>query len=218
MIKIQRFECNPFQENCYVASDDTGEAVIIDCGAFYPEERKAVTEYIRDNKLLPVRLIGTHGHIDHHFGDDTIYQVFGLKPEVSGKDEYLMNHLPEQAMTLCDISLDRKSIPPVGRYLTEHDTISFGHHTLTILPTPGHSPGSAFFYCEEERLAFSGDTLFRMSIGRTDFIQGNHADIITSLRTVVTQLPSDTLILPGHGPQTTVGEERDMNPYIGLAH
>lgn len=216
MINIQRFECNPFQENCYVANDNSGEAVIIDCGAFYDEERKAVTEYIRDNKLRPVHLIATHAHVDHNFGNDTIFKEFGLKPEVSGRDEMLMNHLPEQAMAFCNIQIDRNVIPPVDRFFTEKDVICFGNHKLSILPTPGHTPGSVFFYCKEEHLAFSGDTLFRMSIGRTDFEQGCYTDIIASLHNVVAKLPDDTVILPGHGPQTNIKDELAMNPYIRL--
>lgn len=214
MLHIQRFVCNPFQENCYVVSDDTKEAVIVDCGAFYEEERKALTAYIRDNGLKPVHLIATHAHIDHHFGDDTVFHEFGLQPEVSAKDETLMNHLPEQAMAFCNIEIDRKQIPPVGHYFTEKDTITFGHHEFSIIPTPGHTPGSVFFYCKDEKIAFSGDTLFRMSIGRTDFELGSYPDIQKSLHRISTLLPSDTTILSGHGPETNMGEEKAMNPYL----
>lgn len=216
MINIQRFECNPFQENCYIVSDESGEAIIVDCGAFYDEERKAVTKYIRDKKLRPIHLIATHGHIDHNFGNDTIYKEFGLKLEVNGKDEVLINHLPEQAMAFCNIKIEKDTIPPVEHYFTEQDTISFGSHTFCIIQTPGHTPGSVFFYCKEEHLAFSGDTLFRMSIGRTDFEFGNYTDIISSLHKITNILPPDTLILPGHGPKTTVKDELTMNPYIKI--
>lgn len=213
MLNIEHFVCNPFQENCYIVSDDTREAVIIDCGAFYQEERKAVVDYIRQRELKPVRLLTTHAHIDHNFGNDTIFNEFGLRPEVSGRDESLMGKLPEQAELFCNFSLNYE-MPPVGRYLSETDTIPFGNHEFTIIPTPGHTPGSVFYYCKEERLAFSGDTLFRMSIGRTDFEQGSYIDIYKSLHNIISILPEDTTILPGHGPQTTIEDEKRMNPYM----
>ncbi|MBR2772094.1 MAG: MBL fold metallo-hydrolase, partial [Bacteroidales bacterium] len=97
MIKVQKFVCNMLQENCYVVNDETRECVIIDCGAFYPEERQAIVQYIRDNQLIPKHLLGTHGHLDHHFGDDTIYKYFGLKPEVHGGDGDMMENMSEQA-------------------------------------------------------------------------------------------------------------------------
>lgn len=94
------------QENCYVVSDETKECVIIDCGAFYPEERKAITQYIKENQLNPVHLLVTHGHLDHNFGNNTIYQEFGLKPEVSAADENLMKGLAKQAETFYQMQLD----------------------------------------------------------------------------------------------------------------
>lgn len=213
MLNIEHFVCNPFQENCYIVSDDTHEAVVIDCGAFYSEERKAVVDYIRRNNLLPVHLLATHAHIDHNFGNDTIYNEFGLKPEVSSLDESLMSRLPEQAEMFCNVSLNYE-MPPVGKYLSEKDTIKFGNHEFSIIHTPGHTPGSVFYYCEEEAIAFSGDTLFRMSIGRTDLEQGSYADICKSLKNIVSMLPGETAILPGHGPKTTINDEKRMNPYM----
>jgi hydroxyacylglutathione hydrolase len=212
MLKVERFVCNMLQENCYVVSDDTKECVIIDCGAFYPEERKAITDYIRNNQLIPKHLIATHGHIDHHFGDNTIYEEFGLMPEVHENDEYLMENLREQAEVIAGITLDY-DMPPVGKYLKADDKISFGTHTLSIIETPGHSKGSVFFYCKDENIAFSGDTLFHFSIGRTDFMGGSMFQIIQSLR-VVSQLPDETIIYTGHGESTTIGDELAGNPYM----
>lgn len=213
MLKIERFEVNPFQENCYVVSDETGEGIIIDCGAFYEEERRAVVEYVRDNGIELKHLISTHAHIDHNFGNNTIYEQFGLKPEVHAADEPLMVKLAEQALMFCNYRLDYE-MPPVGKYLTEADTISFGSHTLSIISTPGHTPGSVFYYCKEEKVAFSGDTLFRMSIGRTDFELGSYNDIMQSLKGLTDKLTDDTTILPGHGPKTTIKAEKESNPYM----
>lgn len=212
-MRIEKFEVNPFQENCYIVSDETNEGVVIDCGAFYNEERKAIVEYVRDNGITLKHLLATHAHIDHNFGNNTIYEEFGLKPEVFTEDEYMMSRLPHQALMFCNYKLDY-DMPPVGRFLKEGDTISFGQHSLSIIPTPGHTKGSVFFYCNEENVAFSGDTLFRMSIGRTDFEQGSFKDIMESLKSLPKKMDGETVILPGHGPKTTLKFEMDNNPYF----
>ena len=138
------------QENCYVVSDETKECVIIDCGAFYPEERNAITHYIQKNELKPVHLLVTHGHLDHNFGNDTIYKEFGLKPEVSQGDEKLMKGLKHQAETFYQMQLDT-CFPPIGHFFEEDEVIKFGNHEFKIIETPGHSNGSVTFYCEAEQ-------------------------------------------------------------------
>lgn len=212
-MKIERFVVNPFQENTYIVSDETGEGVVIDCGAFFEEERKAIVNYIKDNNITIRHLIATHAHIDHCFGNNTIYDVFGVKPEVYKYDEYLMSKLAKQALDFCNYNLGYE-MPPVGKYLNETDVIEFGTHRLSIIPTPGHTPGSVFFYCKEEDVAFSGDTLFNMSIGRTDFEKGSYKDIMDSLQKLKECLPHHTVVLPGHGPKTTIGNEINCNPYM----
>lgn len=114
MLKIERFTCNMLQENCYVVSDESKECVIIDCGAFLREERKDIVDYIHENKLIPKHLIATHGHIDHNFGNNTIFQEFGLEPEVHKDDRYLMEELPEQAQAIAGIVIEY-DMPPVGK-------------------------------------------------------------------------------------------------------
>ncbi|KXB46484.1 metallo-beta-lactamase domain protein [Bacteroidales bacterium KA00344] len=213
MLKIHPFVCNMIQENCYVVSDETREAVIIDCGAFYESEKKAIQEYIEQNELRPVHLLATHGHIDHNFGNKFVHDTWGLKVEVHASDEKLMNSLPMQAKAICGIEMQPSDFSPVGKYLCEEDVVKFGNHQFTLLETPGHSPGSVFFYCKEENVAFSGDTLFRNSIGRTDLPGGSMFLIIQSLR-MVSQLPDNTKLYPGHGEPTTIGNEVANNPYI----
>ena len=204
---------NPFQENCFVVSDETGEGIIIDCGAFFNEERRALVNYIKDNGISLKHLVATHGHIDHNFGNNTIYEEFGLKPEVYRDDEYLMGKLNKQAVEFCNYDLGYE-MPPVGKYLNKDDTITFGNHSFSVIPTPGHTPGSMFLYCEQEHLAFSPDTLFKTSIGTTDFELGSYNDIKTSLQKIAKLLPPDTTILPGHGPKTTLAYEMQYNPYM----
>ena len=210
---IKRLMCNPLQENCYVVSDDTKECVIIDCGAFYQEEQEALCQYIGDNQLKPVHLIATHGHLDHNFGNAMIYKEYGLKVEICGEDQYLIEDLPGQASSLFGMRISEEQ-PPVGRWLKEGDTIRFGTHRLQVIQTPGHTPGGMLLYCAEEHTIFTGDTLFRMSIGRTDFEGGSWAQMEQSLRTKVATLPKETIVLSGHGPQSTLEEELRYNPYL----
>ena len=212
MIKVSRFVCNMLQENAYVVSDESCEAVVIDCGALYDMERNAIIRYIKDNELKPVRLLCTHGHFDHVIGNDTITREFGLKPEVAAEDKHLMN-LKKQLKDMMGMDYDNE-VPPIGRLLTANDIIGFGTHSIKILPTPGHTPGSVTFYLETEQVAFTGDTLFKMSIGRTDFEGGSWTDMTNSLINVLAKLPANTKVYPGHGEPTTIGDELRYNPYM----
>lgn len=213
MFNVKRFMCNPLQENCYVVSDESGQCVIIDCGAFYEEEHDAIGTYIRQQQLTPVHLLATHGHLDHNFGNDTIYRQYGLAVEICAEDQCLVESLQEQAASLFGIRI-ADTQAPTGRLLTDGDVVTFGHHALQVLLTPGHTHGSCLFYCPEEHTVFTGDTLFRMSIGRTDFAEGSWPEMERSLRTVVRPLPHDTIIHSGHGPQSTMADELHFNPYL----
>lgn len=212
MMNIRRFVCNMLQENCYVVSDDTRECVIIDCGAFYPEERTAIVDYIRTNQLTPTHLLATHGHLDHNFGNNTIFEEFGLKPEASEQDEYLMDSLVRQGEAMYGLRLEY-DFPSVENYLQANQIVTFGNHKLRVLTTPGHSRGCICFVCDAEKVVFTGDTLFRMSIGRTDFEGGSTQQIIDSLHRLA-KLPDETVVYPGHGPQSTIGDEKKYNPYM----
>ena len=108
----------------------------------------------------------------------------------------------------------RREFPKAGRFFEPDEIIRFGHHELKVLKTPGHTPGGVVFYCEEEKVVFSGDTLFRMSIGRTDFKGGSYEDLMNSLKNVMAKLPADTVVYSGHGPKTVIGEELRYNPYL----
>jgi metallo-beta-lactamase family protein len=212
MLRIQTFEVNPLHENCYVINDETKECVIIDCGALTEAEQNAVITYIREEGLKPVHNLGTHGHLDHHFGDAAILSAFNLQPEVAQGDKVLMQHPREAALQMLgmDLNID---LPAGNLKLTENEEVKFGSHTFKIIRTPGHSPGSVSFYCAEENVLFTGDTLFKGSIGRTDFPGGSMFQIISSLRELA-QLPDKTIVYPGHGPQTSIGFELAHNPYM----
>ena len=211
-LTIHCFAFNMIQENCYIVSDDTHECVIIDCGAYWQDERDELVDYIKSNHLKPIRLLSTHGHLDHHFGDNTVFEHFGLGPEVSMEDEYLYKSLHYQAENLFHLKLNYK-FPPVSHYFEEGENIHFGLHELRVVPTPGHTQGSVTFYCEKEAIVFTGDTLFQGSVGRTDLDGGSMFQLINSLRELA-QLPDDTKVYPGHGDPTTIGFEVAHNPYM----
>ena len=213
MVKVYRFEVNPLQENCYVVSDDSRECVIIDCGAYYDEEHEAIDKYLSEQQLTPVHLLATHGHLDHNFGNAHLFQQYNLKVEICAEDQRLVERLPQQAAALFGMEISEDQ-PSVGKLLSEGDVITFGNHTLQVMQTPGHSQGSCLFYIKEEKMLFSGDTLFRMSIGRTDFPEGSWSQMEQSLSKIATTLPAETVVYPGHGPKTTIADELKYNPYL----
>jgi glyoxylase-like metal-dependent hydrolase (beta-lactamase superfamily II) len=155
----------------------------------------------------------THGHFDHNFGINTVYETWGLKPEIAAEDEWLITNLSGQFYDMAGVKL-RWAYPEPGHFFATDEVISFGTHQLQILRTPGHTPGGVTFYCAEEKAAFTGDTLFRMSIGRTDFERGSYEEILNSLSKVIAQLPADTTVYPGHGPKTNISDELSYNPYL----
>lgn len=214
MLKIQKWVVNPCQECTHVVSDETGEAVIIDCGVYKLGERKRMLDYIAKEQLHPVRLLLTHAHHDHLYGNDLIFEHFGIYPEVHEDDKTLMeNMLP---LRIKEIYGDNYPypIPMPKHYLHSGESISFGKHQLMVIPTPGHSPGSVVFYCQEEKIAFTGDTLFSMNIGRTDFPGGDKEQMAESLDFLVHRLPDETTIYPGHGGKSSMMHEKACNPYL----
>ncbi|MCD8318551.1 MAG: MBL fold metallo-hydrolase, partial [Paraprevotella sp.] len=134
---------------------------------------------------------------EYHQADDAIYK--GLGAEIFGPMARLMNQGP---------------MPAAAHYLTEGDEIYFGRHTFKVLHTPGHTPGGICFYCEAEKVIFVGDTLFYRSIGRTDLPGGNSKMLYESIKKELFTLPDDTVVYPGHGPQTQIGAEKRENPYV----
>ena len=214
MLNIKKFVVNPNQECTYVVSDETREAVIIDCGVFYPSERIRLLEYIAQEQLHPTRLLLTHAHHDHLFGNDLIKEHFGLLPEVHEDDRNIFLHiLPLRIKELFGEKYPYP-IPQPEYYLKSGEIIPFGSHQLRVMPTPGHTPGSVVFYCWEEKVAFTGDTLFSMGIGRTDLPGGDYKQMAESLDYILRRLPNEVVIHPGHGGKSSIGHERVCNHYL----
>ncbi len=211
-LKIKAFTFNPIQENTYVVSDSTGEAVVIDAGCYTVQEKQSLKHYIDSEGLSLKMVLNTHLHFDHHFGNRFLYENFGLKPHAHPGDEFLLERVV--AGTLIYGFPINEDAQPIGHYLKEGDQLNFGNTTLHCIHVPGHCPGHLVFHDAENKLLFAGDVLFRGSIGRTDLEQGNHHQLITGITEKILTLPLDTIVYPGHGPTTTIGEEKQHNPYL----
>lgn len=213
MITLKKWVVNPFQECSYVLSDKTREAVIVDCGMYYPFEREQLMEYIETEHLRPVHLLLTHAHHDHVYGNDLIHDHFGLLPEVHEADKLLMTEQLKECID--DIYYEYPyPLPMPEHYLRDGEMVRFGNHELKVIHTPGHTPGSVFFYCEKADIAFSGDTLFYKGIGRSDLPGGNKEELYSSLKSITDMLPNNTVIYPGHDRDTAIGYEKANNPYL----
>lgn len=209
---IKKFEFNNFPVNTYLLHDETGEAVLIDCGCMYPEEEAALDRYIRENNLKLTRLLCTHLHLDHVMGNSYVYQTYGLKPEAHRADVEGLPTIEQQALPF-GIRLPRPSVP-VTSFLEEGDVIRFGNSTLSVIHVPGHSPGSVVFFNARNKAAISGDVLFYNSIGRTDLWGGNYEELIDGIKDKLFTLPDETVVYPGHGPETTIENEKMSNPFL----
>lgn len=215
-MKIKRFEFNMFPVNCYILWDETNEAVIIDPGCLYTEERQALKNFISANQLTVKHLLNTHLHLDHIFGDAFVAQTYNLIVEANQADEFWLEEAPKQSRTF---GLQWNETPaPIGKYIHDGDTISFGNTRLEAIHVPGHSPGSIVFYSQADDCIFSGDVLFQGSIGRADLKGGNFDELIENICSRLFILPNETIVYPGHGAPTTIGTEKSENPFFRSTH
>ena len=212
MITIKSFEFNYFQENTFLLYDDTREAVLIDCGCCRKEEEKELTDFILENKLTLKHLLCTHLHVDHVFGNGFIYKTYGLKPEANKQDVEKLPSPDEQAK-LFGLRQHVENVP-VEKYIVGGEIIKFGTSELQVLTVPGHSPGCVAFYKNKNGFAIVGDALFAGSIGRTDLWGGNQEVLVAAIHDKLLSLPDETVIYPGHGPETRVIDEKFNNPYL----
>jgi glyoxylase-like metal-dependent hydrolase (beta-lactamase superfamily II) len=209
---IKTFTFNPIQENTYLVFDETNEAVVIDAGCVTNAEKQELKKYIEDNKLTLKRVLNTHLHFDHQFGNKFLFDTYGIKPEASKEDEYLLEDVIAHVRSFgLDINEEAQ---PVGAYITDNQEIKFGVSSFIAFHVPGHSPGSMAFYAEKEGVLFAGDVLFRGSIGRTDLPKGDYDTLILSITTKLMPLPDSTVVYCGHGPSTTIGFEKKNNPFL----
>lgn len=210
-MNIVKFVFSPFQENTYVLYDKTKECVIIDPGCYDENERNRLVKLIESRGLTPVRLLNTHCHIDHIFGNKFVSEKYNL-PLESHKDEQEMIAYSESKASLYGVELEPS--PAISVFWDEGDVITFGESELAVLFTPGHSPASISFYARKHNFIIGGDVLFRQSIGRTDLQGGNFETLLNSIRIKFFTLPNDTKVYSGHGEVTTVEFEKLNNPFL----
>ncbi|MBD9180320.1 MAG: MBL fold metallo-hydrolase [Odoribacter splanchnicus] len=211
-MEIEIFVNNPWQQNTVVLYDRTGEAVIIDCGCLGDDEEGQLKKFLSEKHLKPVALLDTHLHIDHIFGNNFVKKAFGLEAQAGAADNYLIEHAVEYAAMLGITGITPP--PPVGKYLNDGDVVKFGDSELKVIAVPGHSPGSLCFYSEPDRLLIAGDVLFAGSVGRSDLPGGNGRQLIEGIKNKLLCLPDEVRVIPGHGPETTIGEEKKHNPFL----
>lgn len=212
-MNIYSFPNNPFQENTYLLYDETNEAILIDCGAFTPKEEQTIADFVKMQELKIVKLVHTHLHLDHIFGYRWSADTFGLLTHAPKEDEFLLQEF-EQICNNYGVDVSSKLPPKVGTYISEQDSISFGNTTLEILHVPGHTPGHLCFFEPKSSNLIAGDCLFRQSIGRTDFPYGSHNQLVTGIKNKLFPLGDEVAVYPGHGPSTTIGWERQYNPFL----
>lgn len=212
MITIQKFVFNYFRENTFVLYDETREAVIIDCGCRRSPEEKVLADFITENRLAVKHLLCTHLHLDHIFGNPFVSDTYGLSPRAHALDVEQLPPASEQARAF-GLRGDFRNIP-VMEPLAGGETIAFGSSELSVLHVPGHSPGSVAFHSRADGFVMVGDALFAGSIGRTDLWGGSHEQLVASIRGKLLSLPDETVLYPGHGPETSVVCEKQNNPYL----
>ncbi len=213
MAVVAEFSFNPFQENTYVIYEEKGDCIIIDPGCYTQSERDQLVDFIEKAKLTPVRLLNTHCHLDHVFGNKFVMDKYGLGLEIHEGELPVLESVPRVA-EMYGIPNVVPSPAPTA-FLEENDVIRFGNDTeLKVLFTPGHSPASISFYNEKERYIIAGDVLFQGSIGRTDLPGGDFNTLIQSIKSQILPLGDEVRVYSGHGPSTTVGDEKKANPFL----
>ena len=209
MLKYHTVPVTPFAQNCSIVwCDETMEAAVIDPGGDLPH----LLAEVKRLGLTLKQIWLTHAHIDHAGGTGELARTLGL-PIVGPHpgDQFWIDGLPEQSRMFGFPAAE--PFAPT-RWLADGDTVTVGNCTLAVRHCPGHTPGHVVFHSPDIKRAFVGDVLFAGSIGRTDFPQGNHQQLINSITQRLWPMGDDTVFIPGHGPESTFGEERRYNPYV----
>ena len=211
-MKIARLIFNPLQENTYVVWDDTLEAVVIDAGNMSEKENATLEQFLSERGLKPVYALNTHGHFDHLMGVEFLRSRYGAKFAVSSKDKFLVESAKQNA-AMFGIG-GGNIVEVIDVDLEGMESIKFGQTELQIITTPGHTPGHVVFYEPQAKVLFTGDTLFRESIGRTDLPGGDYSWIMNSILEKIIPLGDDVKLYPGHGETSDIGHESMYNPFV----
>ncbi len=211
MFQIKVFTFNPVQENTYLLYNEHKECIIIDPGCYFEEEKDELKSFINLNKLQPKILLNTHCHLDHVFGNKFIAEEYDLTLKTHPLEKSILELAPASGL-MFNLPFDNYQGEVI--YLEEGDIVSLRDDQLEVIHAPGHSPGSICFYCAKQRFIIGDDVLFQNSIGRTDLPYGSYEDLVKNIKEKLFKLPEDVTVYPGHGPATTIGEEKKMNPFL----
>jgi hydroxyacylglutathione hydrolase len=211
-MEILKFTFGPFSENTYVLVDRASkECIIVDPGMYDSDERNYFKQSLDSRGLTPALLINTHAHIDHVMGNSFVHDEYGLVPQIHKLGELVM----ERAESTAQVYGLNYDLSPKGETtLEEGKDVTFNGHTLEVFFTPGHSPDHIVLYNRKEDYIIGGDVLFKGSVGRVDLPGSVPVDLEKSIRTKLYVLPEKTEVHPGHGPETTIGEEKTSNPFV----
>ncbi len=213
MLKVKTFVFNSLRENTYIIYDESLECIIVDAGNHTTAENDEILGYISDMKLVPKMLLSTHSHIDHVLGNTVLSKTFGIPLAACPVEREYYNKVWMYAEVFgIKFTQDMCIYPSID--LAEGEIVKIGADELKVLYTPGHAKGHVSFYAESDGFVLTGDTLFRRGVGRSDFPGGSYEQLENSLKNVLYKLPDDTIVYPGHGPTTTIGEEKRNNYYI----
>lgn len=211
MLHIKSFAFNPFSENTYVVFNDRQNAFLVDPGNFSDTETQSLEKFIAENKLKIRNILLTHAHIDHVLGLQWAFDKYKVPVLMHELDFEVLERNP---MSARQFGFFFKPFEGEIKYLNENDTVSLDEDELKVLHIPGHSPGSVGFYSKSQKFSVCGDVLFEGSIGRTDLYKGDHAQLLDSIRTKLFTMDDETKIYNGHGNPTTVGFEKQYNPFL----
>jgi glyoxylase-like metal-dependent hydrolase (beta-lactamase superfamily II) len=210
-MKIKSFVFNDFSVNSFVIYDDTKECIIVDPGCVSAQEQGTLDSFIKDNELIPVKIVNTHCHVDHVAGVNYVKQAYKI-PFYAHKDDDSNLKDAERAGQLYGMRIDAP--PVVDYYLSHGDVVEFGKSKIDILHLPGHSKGSIALSAKDEKFVVVGDVLFNGSVGRTDLNGGSLDELMHSIKNVLFKLDDDVLVYSGHGPETNIGNELRSNPFL----
>lgn len=214
MLQVHTLTFNPFEENTYVVFDESREAAIIDPGCCDADEQEKLTRLIVDEKLTVKLLLNTHCHIDHVLGNYFVKTRYNVPFWMHAEDLPVLRAVKSYASNY-GFPGYQEVLP--DHLLTEGEKVQIGNSELSILFLPGHSPGHIGFYSSAQKILLAGDVLFYRSIGRTDLPGGNMETLMSSIQQKLFALPDEVVVFPGHGPTTTLGEEKVSNPFCALS-
>jgi glyoxylase-like metal-dependent hydrolase (beta-lactamase superfamily II) len=211
MLTVKRFLFNPVQENTYVVYDAKDACCIVDPGCYFPEERASLETWLKEQELTPNLLLNTHCHLDHVFGNKWVAEKYNLQLQIGEKEGWTLGFAPGFGEMW---GLPFENYSGEIRYLREGDLVKLGKDELEVLFTPGHSLGHIVFYNKPQGFVIGGDVLFRTGIGRTDIPGGDSEILLKSIREKLFTLPDEVIVYPGHGEPTTIGYEKEFNPFL----